>query len=398
MSHWWRFSGPGELIFGCGCLSELGELIERHHWSYVLVVSDRKLAEVGITDRVVAACRPAHRVDVFDRGRPEPPISLATELADLVAVEQPDVLIGVGGGSNIDLAKSAALLARYGAPIDNYLGDSKVPGPILPVIGVPTTAGTGSEVSCAAVLTDEAKRMKVAILSRYLRPVAAVVDPELTRSCPPRVTGDAGIDALAHAIEAYTAIDYRDFTPEEPTVYQGAFPMTDLLAEKAIELIGRYLVRAYQNGDDMEAREGMALAATLAGLAFSNACVGIVHAMEYPVGGAVHCSHGCGNGILLPHAMRFNLEARRERFARIAHLLGAAGPDTPVNEAAEAAIAAVEKLRDAVGIPARLREVGVKREQLNEFAVKAYAIQRVIRLNPRPVRGQDLLAIYQAAY
>ncbi len=398
MSDWWRFAAPGELIFGRGSVNQLTDLIERHGWAFVLVVSDQHLCDAGIVQRVVEACRPARRVDVFDRGQPEPPITLATELADLVAVEQPDVLIGVGGGSNIDLAKTAALLARYGAPIDPYLGDSKVPGPILPVVGVPTTAGTGSEVSCAAVLTDEAKQMKVAILSRYLRPVAAVVDPELTRTCPPRVTGDTGIDALTHAIEAYTAIDYREFRPDEPTVYQGAFPLTDLLAEKAIELVGKYLVRAYRDGDDMEAREGMALAATLAGLAFSNACVGIVHAMEYPVGGAVHCSHGCGNGILLPHAMRFNLTARLDRFARIARLLGAAGPETPDEEAAEAAVQAVEKLRAAVGIPARLRDVGVREEQLPEFTAKAYAIQRVIRLNPRPVRGQDLLAIYRAAY
>src|SRR5262249_55087058 len=161
-------------------------------------------------------------------------------------------------------------------------------------------------------------------LSNWLRPTAAIVDPMMTLSCPPKVTADSGIDALTHAIEAYTAVDNADFPlgPGERSTYQGKNPMSDLCASEAITLVGKYLRRGVKDGNDLEAREGMALAALLGGLAFSNSGVALVHAMEYPVGGAVHCSHGAGNGLLLPHVMRFNLPAKEKAFAEIAFLLG----------------------------------------------------------------------------
>src|SRR5262249_31672756 len=191
----------------------------------------------------------------------------------------------------------------------DYVGDDKIPGPVFPLICVPTTAGTGSEVSAASVLTDTDSKLKVGILSNFLRPAVAIVDPMLTVSCPPKVTADSGIDALTHAIEAYTAVDNESFPlpPGERSVYQGRHPMGEMIAEKAIQLIGKFLRRAVADGKDLEAREGMALGATLAGMAFSNIGVAAVHALEYPVGGAVHCSHGAGNGLLLPYVMRFNL-------------------------------------------------------------------------------------------
>ena len=293
----------------------------------------------------------------------------------------------------MDLAKATAVVLAHGGTIRDYVGDGKVPGPILPVLCVPTTAGTGSEVSAATVLTDTDNHMKVGILSNFLRPRVAVVDPLLTLTCPPKVTADSGIDALTHAIEAYTAVDNAAFPlPHgERTVYQGAHPFGDMLAEKAIALIGQFLRRAVTNGHDHEAREGMALAATLAGMAFSNVGVAAVHALEYPVGAAVHCSHGAGNGLLLPYVMRFNLPARRERFAVVARLLGE-------KEDAEAAITAVERLRADIGIPTRLRDLGVKEEQLKPFAEKAFAVKRILRVNPRPVTAADLEGILRAAY
>src|SRR5437667_106645 len=171
---------------------------------------------------------------------------------------------------------------------------AKIPGPVWPLVCVPTTAGTGSEVSAAAVLTDTDSQMKVGILSNHLRPRVALVDPLLTVSCPPKVTADSGIDALTHAIEAYTAVDNATFPlpAGERTVYQGRHPLGDCLAEKAIGLVGQYLRRAVKQADDLEARDGMALAATLAGMAFSNVGVAVVHAMEYAIGGAVQCSQG----------------------------------------------------------------------------------------------------------
>jgi alcohol dehydrogenase class IV len=313
---------------------------------------------------------------------------------------RPDALVALGGGSNMDLAKaSATLLAHGGAPRD-YVGDDKIPGPVAPLICIPTTAGTGSEVSAAAVLTDTDNKMKVGILSNYLRPRVALVDPLLTVSCPPKVTADSGIDALTHAIEAYTAVDNAEFPlpAGERTVYQGRHPLGDCLAEKAIALIGANLRRAVARGDDLEARAGMALAATLAGLAFSNVGVAVVHALEYPVGGATHCSHGAGNGLLLPFVMRFNLPARVREFANIARLLGEDVTGLDERQAAERAVAAVERLRGDIGVPGRLRELGVREEQLRPFAEKAFAVKRILRVNPRVVTADDLEGILRSAY
>jgi alcohol dehydrogenase class IV len=300
----------------------------------------------------------------------------------------------------MDLAKiTATILAHGGGPRD-YVGDDKIPGPILPLICAPTTAGTGSEVSAASVLTDTENKIKVGILSNYLRPRVALVDPLLTVSCPPKVTADSGIDALTHAIEAYTAVDNATFPlpAGERSVYQGKHPLGDLMAEKAIALIGANLRRAVKNGTDLEARDGMALGATLAGLAFSNVGVAVVHALEYPVGGATHCSHGAGNGLLLPFVMRYNLAARPREFAAIARLLGEDITGLDEAAAAERAIAAVDRLRADIGIPLRLRDIGVRQDQLRPFAEKALSIKRIIRVNPRTPTVEDLERILHAAF
>jgi alcohol dehydrogenase class IV len=269
----------------------------------------------------------------------------------------------------------------------------------MPLICLPTTSGTGSEVSAAAVLTDTENQMKVGILSNHLRPRVAVVDPGLTMSCPPKVTADSGIDALTHAIEAFTAVDNSTFPlpPGEQTVYQGKHLFGDMLAEKAITLVGQHLRRAVSDGSNTEAREGMALAATLAGMAFSNVGVAVVHALEYPVGGVTHCSHGAGNGLLLPYVMRFNFPARVREFARIAELLGENVIGLSDEEAAGRAITAVEKLRADIGIPTRLSQLGVLEEQLPGLAEKAFAVKRILRVNPRSVTVEDLEGILRSA-
>jgi alcohol dehydrogenase class IV len=240
----------------------------------------------------------------------------------------------------------------------------------------------------------------VGILSNYLRPRVAVVDPLLTLSCPPKLTADSGIDALAHAIEAYPAVDNECFPlpAGERTVYQGRHPLGDCLAEKAIALIGANLRRAFQHGEDLSARTSMSLGATLAGLAFSNVGVALVHALEYPVGGATHCSHGGGNGLLLPFVMRFNLPARRKEFATIARLLNQDVAGLDEEQAALRAITAVERLRSEIGIPQRLRDLGVQRSQLPALAEKAISIKRILRVNPRPVTREDLQGILEEAF
>jgi alcohol dehydrogenase class IV len=400
MRETWTFHSAGELLFGPNSSLQLGEVAGRLRARRLLVVTDQSLIRAGLLERIHAPLSESGvSVEVFPEGEPEPSLKTAGRCIALARTYKPDALLGLGGGSNLDLAKiTATVLAHGGEPAD-YVGDGKIPGPVAPLICLPTTAGTGSEVSGAAVLTDSDNQMKVGVLSNYLRPTVAVIDPLLTVSCPPRVTADSGIDALTHAIEAFTAVDNATFPlpSGERSVYQGRHPMGNLFAERAVQLIGRHLRQAVAYGQNLEAREGMALGATLAGLAFSNVGVALVHAMEYPVGGATHCSHGAGNGLLLPYVMRFNMATRVKEFAQIANLLGENTAGLSVEEAAGRAVTAVEKLRSDVGIPARLRDLGVTEEQLRPFAEKAAGIRRILRVNPRPAPVDDIEAIYRTA-
>jgi alcohol dehydrogenase class IV len=401
MRETWTFHSAGQLVFGRDAARQLGEIAGRLGARRVLVVTDPVLARAGVVDAVRGPLAEAGvAVELFTGGEPEPSLRAAEAAAEAGRGFRPDAVLGLGGGSNMDLAKiTATVLAHGGTPRD-YVGENKVPGPIGPLVCVPTTAGTGSEVSAAAVLTDTDSQIKVGVLSNYLRPRVAVVDPLLTASCPPQVTADSGIDALTHAVEAYTAVDNADFptAPGERSLYQGRHPLGDCLAERAVALVGTHLRRAVRRGDDLDAREGMALGATLAGLAFSNVGVALVHALEYPVGGATHCSHGAGNGLLLPYVMRFNLPARTREMAAIARLLGEDVSGLTEDQAAERAITAVERLRADIGIPQRLRDLGVTPDQFRPFAEKAIGIRRILRVNPRPVTVEDMVGILEAAY
>jgi alcohol dehydrogenase len=397
----WTFHSAGTLLFGRDGVRQLGDVAKRLGSKRALIVTDPILVKAGLETRVrQPLLESGLAVETFPGGEPEPSLRAADACIAAARSYRPDVLVALGGGSNMDLAKITAAVCSQGGTPRDYIGDDKIPGPVLPVICVPTTAGTGSEVTAAAVLSDTDNHIKVGILSNYLRPRAAIVDPLMTLTCPPKVTADSGIDALTHAIEAYTAVDNATFPlpPGERTVYQGRHPLGDVLAEKAIGLVGQFLRRAVKNGNDGEAREGMALAATLAGLSFSNVGVAAVHAMEYPLGGAVHCSHGAGNGLLLPWVMRFNLPARLREFGMVARLLGEDVAGLNEQQAAERAVAVVDRLRADIGVPGRLRELGVSEGQLRGFAERAASIKRVLRVNPRPVTVEDLEGIYRAAY
>ncbi len=392
------FRSAGNLVFGRHAIRELGGVLDRLGSKRVFVVTDKILARVGIVDQVKeAAGRP---VEIFDGGEPEPSLGMVRSGIAAAQAFRPDTIVGLGGGSNMDAAKLAAVVLGHGGDVVDYVGENKVPGPVMPLVCIPTTAGTGSEVSAAAVFTNTDIHLKVSVLSYYLRPAAAIVDPLLTVSCPPKVTADSGIDALTHAIEGYSAVDNATYPlpPGETSVYQGKNPFADMCAEKTITLVGRFLRRAVRDGNDLEARDGMALAATFGGLAFSNAGVALVHAMEYPVGAAVHCSHGAGNGLLLPYVMRYNMPTREEAFGYIAELLG----DDTTGEfeagAAEAAIKAVEDLRHDIGIPSRLRDIGVTEPMLAPFAEKAFSFKRLMRVNPRYPTQAEIEQVFRAAW
>src|SRR5947199_7272011 len=320
----WNFHSAGQLVFGRGAVKQLGTLVERRKFRRAFVVTDERLIAAGVAEHVTQPLNEAGiTTAIFRGGEPEPAIATAVQATEEAAKFKPDCVVGLGGGSNMDLAKFTAVLLTHGGEPARYFSFNNVPGPVLPIVCVPTTAGTASEVSHAAVLTDKANHMKVSTLSQYLRPVLAVVDPALTDCCPRQVTADSGIDALTHAIESYTAMDFDQLDAPDgtPVAYEGRHPLGECLAEKAIALIGEHLVTAVKDGQNQAARDGMALGATIAGLSFSNCGVALVHALEYPVGGAVHVSHGAGNGLLLPFVMRYNLPVRKTAFAKIAALL-----------------------------------------------------------------------------
>jgi alcohol dehydrogenase class IV len=396
----WTFHSAGRIIFGIGAVRQLGEALRRLRLARVLVVTDANLVKAGVYEEVRKAAGDGIAVDAFAGGEPEPSLAAAERCVEQAREFRPDGLVGLGGGSNMDLAKMAAAVLAHGGTPRDYLGEDRVPGPVVPLVCIPTTSGTGSEVSAAGVFTDTQNNIKVGAMSNYLRPAVALVDPRLTLSCPRKVTADSGIDAMTHAIEAYTAVDNATFPlpAGETTLYQGRHPLGDCLAEKAIELIGANLPRAVEQPDDLATREAMSLGAMLAGLAFSNVGVALVHALEYPIGGATHCSHGAGNGTLLPYVMRYNLPYRERELARVAELLGEDTGGLSQREAAERAIGAIEKLNRRIGIPSRLRELGAKREQIPQFAEKGLKIARIVRVNPRVPKMSEVIELLNEAY
>ncbi len=381
-------------------MTQLTTLAGRLGWQQALVITDANLLDAKVVEPVLLALAAGGvQVEVFGEGEAEPSIAVAEASMALANEVKPDVIIGVGGGSNLDLSKNtAAAFTHQGHPTD-YFGFDKVPGPTIPLVCLPTTAGTGSEVSHSMVLTDTEQQIKISGQSEYFRPDWAIVDPQLTYSCPRQVAADSGIDALTHAIEAITTVDFDqlEIPLGETCAYDGRTELTSSLAERAIRICGKSLISAVNSPDDYQAKDQMALAATLAGMAFSNSGVALVHAMEYPMGGELHCSHGLGNGLLLPYVMQFNLQSRIPTFAKIARWLG----ETELadeTQMAEQAVKAVERIRESIGIPHRIRDIGGTEEQLQSFTEKAMNIQRLFWLNPQPANYDDIYQIYRTAY
>lgn len=397
----WRFHSSPKIIFGAGCADQLGEQLATRSLKRVYIVTDRNLEKAGIVETVTRSIGNSNfEVDIFYGGQAEPEICVADEAIEQAAKFKPDVVVGLGGGSNMDVAKFVACALTYDRPAESFFGIEQVPGPIMPLICIPTTSGTGSEVSHASVLTDTKQQIKISCLSNYTRPLIAIVDPALTYNCPKQVMADSGIDALTHAIEAYIATDHDKLEIPDGQVspYEGSFPMGDLLAEKAIKLIGKCLVPAVNAPKDKKAKDDLAMAATLAGLAFSNAGVALVHAMEYPLGALLHCSHGGGNGLLLPFVMEFTKAGREEKFANIAQWLGADVAGMSVDQAAQVAIDHIHNLKKEIGVPLRIRDLGGKEDQIEIYTQKAAAIERLMWYTARRPTVDDIRKIYQAAF
>jgi alcohol dehydrogenase class IV len=378
-------------MFGPGVFNEIGKAVSQVGGRRVFIVTDPVLESLGIVDRVKQILDA--EIEVFTGGEIEPSTETVARCAEIAREYGPDVTIAIGGGSNMDLAKLTCATVSSGMNPEALLGFDQVPSPPGSLICVPTTAGTGSEVSHSAVIRNSSTGKKEAALSHYLRPQVAVVDPELTLSCPSKLTAESGIDALTHGIEAYLATDYSVLVPEEKGIlpYEGKNPMGDLYAEKCIHLAGKHFLAAVHEPDNLESRAGMSLAATLGGLAFSNCGVALAHALEYPIGERYKCAHGAGNGIVLPEVVRFLEKVRGDRLSKIGELLR-------VDALPEAAIKEVSRLRREAGLPECLRDVGADQSDLNDLAATSASLKRLMDLSPITPSEADLRRILEASF
>ncbi|MCA1989381.1 MAG: iron-containing alcohol dehydrogenase [Desulfarculus sp.] len=379
------FDSIRRTVFGQGTSEQLGQEVLLLGTKKVLVVIDPQVHSAGVADPALKSLQQAGvKYAIYDRITREPEPAEADDAATLGREFGAQAVVGIGGGSALDLAKAAGVLMTNLGPATEYVGLELVKKPGKPVICLPTTAGTGSEVTFTAVFTRRADGFKGGINGRMLFPHTAILDPLLTVSCPAYITAITGMDALTHAMEAYTS--------------RAATPISDLNALKAIELIGDNLRQAVAHGENLAAREGMMLGAYLAGLALAQAGVGAVHAMAYPLGAFFDIPHGEANAVLLPYVLEFNLMACPDRFAQMAYALAELPEDLTTREAAEACVQEVYELSDDVGIPASLDALDVPRERVPEMAQKAMTVARPIANNPRKVTAADLEQVYQRAF
>ncbi|WP_456277242.1 iron-containing alcohol dehydrogenase [Bacillus sp. AK128] len=377
------FKIANKLITGAGSIERLQEEVERLLIKKPLIVTDEILQSIGVVEKVQAKLKGVTS-GVYTGVKPEPEIEIVEECTSVFRTGEYDGIIALGGGSAIDIGKSVSAFAHFAGTIHELFGTDLVPQKGVPIIAIPTTAGTGSEVTNIAILSDKEAQLKKGIVSDYLLPDVAIVAPEMTVSMPKSVTAASGVDALVHAIEAYISVH--------------ASPITDALALGAMKLIAIHLPKAYANPNDLKARENMATASLMAGMSFGNAGVGAVHALAYPLGGRYHIAHGVSNALLLTYVMEWNKISCLERFRDIAVALGENVSGLSDYEAADRAVEAMRRLCEAVNIPKGLRAFNIPEEELPAMAEDASKIERLLKNNPRKFSVDEIEKIYREAY
>ncbi len=373
------FYAPTRIIFGAGTISRLKQVIEEDLKSSVpFLVTDRGIREAGIADRVLSLFPEIH---VFDEIEQNPKHNTVNRAGDIVRKLKPDLLIGLGGGSSLDASKAIALLATNPGGIEDYEGKGKYKNPPLPVLAIPTTCGTASEVTWVSVVTHTERMFKMSIKGPHMFPVTALVDPDLLLTLPPPLIASTGLDAVTHAIEAYTV--------------KPATAITDIFARRSLKLVFDSLEDAYRDiKNNTEAREGIMLGSMIAGLAFGNSDVGAVHCIAEAVGSLYDTPHGVANSIFLPSVMEFNLPVSIRRYAEIARLAGIDEKDEA--RAAQGLIQKIKDLSSALNIPS-FRDIGIQESQFPEIAQKSFQ-NNSNPSNPREANAEDYLAILEKAY
>lgn len=363
-----------------GCSEQLGSQAKLLGIDRLLIVTDEGVAATGIMDVALKSLADANlEVAVYKGVLADPPERIVYEALDMAKTLNANGVVGFGGGSSMDVAKLVALLANTGDALDDVYGVGVATGKRLPLIQIPTTAGTGSEVTPIAIITT-GETTKQGVVAPQLLPDLALLDADLTLGLPAHVTAATGIDAMVHAIEAYTSKVKKN-------------PYSDMLAKEALRLLSANIVDVIQDGSNRIARSNMLLGSMMAGQAFANAPVAAVHALAYPLGGHYHISHGLSNSLVLPHVLRFNLQTSETHYAELIQVMRPDG-----TACGEALIEFMENLIQQVGLPTTLSDVNVPASDLDMLAKDAMLQQRLLVNNPREVNKQDALAIYQAAF
>ncbi|MBN24807.1 MAG: alcohol dehydrogenase [Alteromonadaceae bacterium] len=379
-----EFKTVGDIRFGVNAaLSLPALLISRFDAKSILVITDKGLLNAGVLDAVFAELDVSGvTFSVFDGVQADPPEAVIFAAAE--QAKNADVVIGIGGGSSMDSAKLAAVLAMEQQALTDMYGVDLVRSERKPLVLIPTTAGTGSEVTPISIVTT-GESTKAGVVSPVLYPDVALLDPCLTLGLPAHITAETGVDAMVHAIEAFTSKHKKN-------------PLSDNLALKALALLSSHLPACYVNGKDINHRGGTLLGAMLAGQAFANAPVAAVHALAYPLGGIYHMAHGLTNALMLPHVMRFNLPAAEREYAQLALVVNPQLTDLSQSEQALEFIEYMQQFCRALGITKRLRDYGIAQEALTALASEAMLQTRLLMNNPREVTFEDALALYQQAW
>ncbi|MHB1004170.1 MAG: iron-containing alcohol dehydrogenase [Chloroflexota bacterium] len=380
------FRLPGTIYFGTGAVEKTGDEAVSFKAKRPIIICDPGVAKAGIAEQIqkIVLAKAGVQADVYADVEPEPRVESLERCAEAVKKGGYDLLIGVGGGSSMDTTKGVSVLVGNGGSIRDYFGTDKVPRKGLPMILIATTSGTGAEISNNAVFLDVSQNLKIGTVSPYCLADVAIVDPMLTVSMPPSVTAATGMDALTHAIESYTAVK--------------ATPLTELWSLESIRLIAKSLRTAVNRGGDLQARYDMALGSLTAGIALANASTGAVHALAYPLGGTYHVAHGVSNALMLPYVLEYNALADIQKFAKVAEAMGECVDGLCPRDAAMLAVDAVRQLSEDVGIPQRMRDVGVPEAAIEGFVPGAMGTTRLMDNNPRKLTEKDVLTIYRKAW
>ena len=375
---------PHLILAGFGALDRLGQEAMNIGARKALMVTDKGVVNSGIEKKVKEHLeKNGVSVGIYDEVMSDPDIANAEACIEAAKKDRYDLVIGVGGGSSMDIASIASVMMTNAGKVHDYFGINLVKNPGIPTILIPTTAGTGAEVTPNAILTDTKEKLKKAVVSPHILPRIAIIDPLLHLSMPPSVTSSSGIDALTHAIESYTS--------------NNATILTDLFAKESMIMIGRSLRTAVANGNDVEARYNMAIGSLYSGISLANAGVTAVHALAYPLGGQFNVAHGIANGLLLPYVMEFNVLGNVPKFAQVAQFLGEKVDHLSLLDQAYHAAKTVKAIYRDLKIPQSLTELKVPKEAIPAMAKAAVNVTRLMGNNPRTMTVQDVERIYEKA-